>query len=222
MKQILSPVLIISLVLLAGYLLYFEPEIIGAATDTATAAVTLTVTEGIDLTGPSTNLALDQPGNMSITVDKVTNAAAGATWNVKTNSQDGWKLEFTVSTDDCLYDSSSGERFTDYTEAVATTPEVWSVSSAYEFGFNVEGTYITGGTSKWGTGTDCYEASPVIPTAKKYQGFETAAINVGTNTAETNQAGEDIIMCVAVEQETIFAPNGSYSCTVTGTATDAP
>lgn len=201
--------------LLLSIPIIFEPEVVKSATATGDAAVTLTVTEGISLTVPSTNLAMDQPGNMSTTVSTVTNAAAGASWNVKTNSQDGWKLEFNTATSDCLYASATGERFTDYTEASEGTPDAWSVTNAYEFGLNAEGTYITGGTAKWGAGTDC-----ATQTSKKYMGFNsTTVINVGTNSAETNQAGENIIMCVAAQQETVWAPSGSYSCTVTGTAT---
>jgi len=216
MKKILILIMVGGVILLAIPII-FEPVVVKSAEATGDAAVTLTVDEGISLTVPSTNLALNQPGNMSATVSTVTNAADGASWNVKTNSADGWKLEFNTATADCLYASATGERFTDYTEASTGTPDAWSVTNAYEFGFNVEGTYITGDTSKWGTGTDC-----ATQTNKKYMGFQsTSKINVGTNNSATNQSGENIIMCVAAEQDTIYAPSGSYSCTITGTATSS-
>jgi len=211
-KRILILTVAMGLILISIPII-FEPEIVSSAEATGEAAVTLTVDEGISLTVPSSNLALNQPGNMSATVNTVTNAAAGASWNVKTNSQDGWKLELNASGDNCL--TTGSESFTDYTEASTGTPDAWSVTNAYEFGFNVEGTYITSGTGKWGTGTDC-----ATQANKKYMGFEgSTKINVGTNSSETNQSGEDIIMCVAAEQDTVYAPSGSYSCTVTGTAT---
>lgn len=217
----MKKILILSMVggtILLTIPIIFEPEVVKSVTATGSAAVTLTVDEGISLTVPSTNLAMNQPGNMGTTYSKVTNATDGATWNIKTNSQDGWKLELNTSQVNCLI--AVAESFTDYTEASEGTPDAWSVSNAYEFGFNVEGTYITGGTSKWATGDACYTAGAVIPANKKYMGFNsTSAINVGTNSSETNQSGENIIMCVAVEQQTVYAPNGSYSCTITGTAT---
>ncbi len=191
---------------------YFEAGITNAASDTEEIDVTLDVTAEITLTSP---------GNISMSPDlDMTNdgsVGTGDAWNVKTSNQAGYKLELKADEDNCL--TTGSESFTDYTESTAGTPESWSVSSAYEFGFSVYGTDVSTGT--WGDYSACGSGGAGSPTTYgNYMGFSgTNNIEVATKAEETPVAGVDTVLCVAAEQEGVYAPSGSYTADITGTAT---
>lgn len=185
------------------------------ATDTI--EVNLSVTEGISITSPSDVTMLP---NLSVVQNSAT---GGATWNVKTNSGTGYKLEVAPDTDPAMQ-SSPTVYFADYTEAVTGTPENWSVSSAYEFGFSAYGTDVS--TSTWGTNTSaCNDGANGDLTwasgLRKYRGFvdDTTKIQVATRSTTTTTAGVDTTVCFAAEQNGVYAPAGSYNATITATAT---
>ncbi len=220
-KGLLSSVLVVSLLALGIYWA-FEPEIskisIGQEAWAATTAseeidVILTVTEEITLTAPS-NITMGS-GNISMSQDDV--FGTGDAWNVKTNSTAGYTLTFNSDQADCM--DSGTDQFTDYTEASTGTPDTWSVDVAnYEFGFSVYGDDVA--TAKWGNETTCGSGSTPDGTLK-WMGFtDTTAITVATSGSETATAGTDTIFCVGAEQGTnVFAPDGSYTAEITGTAT---
>jgi len=212
MAKTLSAFLLISLILSIGYV-YFEPEII-AAQDTKKIDVTLEVNPEISLTSPG-NIAM----STALTMTQNTATGTGASWNVKTINQAGYKLELKGERANIMYDGGTTEYFTDYTEATANVPETWSVTSDYEFGFSVFGTDTP--TATWGTDIDCTGASAHIPsTTLKYQGFKSVtAIQVATRDSQTDPDGIDTVMCVAAEQQGVYAPSGSYTANITGTAT---
>jgi len=215
MIKILNTFLLISLVFSIGYV-YFEPEIIAAADDTKKIDVTLSVTSEITLTSPG-NIAMSRAITMTT---RTATGGDGVSWLVKTNNQAGYKLELKGDRANIMYDGGTTEYFTDYTEATAGVPETWSVASGdYEFGFSVFGTDTP--TATWGTDSDCVEAAHVPSSTLKYQGFKSVtAIQVATRAAKTPFAGITTTMCVAAEQGTaVYAPSGSYTANVTGTAT---
>ncbi len=189
----------------------FEPMIAHAATVNDSVTVTQAVTPGISITAPS-----------DITMTAITtsqNSAVGnATWTVTTNNQAGYKLELNASATPALAQVSPAESFADYTEGTPGTPETWSVTNAYEFGFSGYGTDISSVT--WGTDTDCINTADVPSATLKWRGFTgTTKIQVATKATETSTSGVASTMCVATQQQTLFAPSGSYTATITATAT---
>ncbi|MDP3093703.1 MAG: hypothetical protein Q8N16_02970 [bacterium] len=215
MKKTLSFILALGLLLPIAFMM-FEPEIADAVAASGEVDVTLTVTEELTLTVP-TGAGLVMTA-MTMTTTTSYNPAAGADWTVKTNSQDGWKLELKGDNANILAQASPAEAFTDYTEVTANTPETWSVAAgAYEFGFNVDGDGVD--TAVWGAGTSC-----ATGTDKKYQGFKgVTAIEVSDDATETSTTGALVSLCVKAEEgSSVYAPNGSYIADVTGTATSTP
>ena len=210
MKKIIFLSAIVTLISV-GTFTYFEPEIISAAVDSDEIDVTLTVTSEITLTSPG-NIAMSP----ALTMTQNTSIGTGTAWTVATNNAAGYKLE--LKSDEVNALKSASDAFTDYTAAVTTTPETWSVTSAYEFGFSVFGTDAP--TATWGTDTDCIAAAGVPSAALKYRGFaSTTQIQVATKATETAVAGVATTLCVAAEQNAVFAPSGAYTADVTGTAT---
>ncbi len=178
-----------------GLIVYpaLEPAITDAANTADDVLVNLSVAPTISLNSP-TDVSMG-------TITGTGNVTGSTTWTVTTNNSSGWKLE--VATDQANTMHSGSDVFTDYTEAVEGTPETWSIaSSASEFGFGATGTYIE---SKFGTG--------------KYMGFNsTAKEQVSHGSAET--AGDDTTVIFKAEVGSAKSqPSGSYSATVTATAT---
>lgn len=171
----------------------------------------------LSLTVPVSGLTVNQPANMSISVNQVTNATGGAVWNVKTDSPAGYTFSFKVNQDNCLRDESysPAEYFDDYSEASLGTPDAWLVdSNKYEFGFSVFGNDAPDGT--WGTGSSC--TSPASNNLL-YRGFDsTNNIQVASSSIRTGTSGTDTVLCAAAEQKDVYAPNGTYTANITATA----
>lgn len=179
-----------------------EPTKVIAVTDEV--VVTQTVTSGITISAPSdiTMTAL------TLTQDTAVGSAA---WTVITNNQAGYTLTVKASAAPALVDATAGEDFADYT---SSGKETWSVSSAYEFGWSAYGSDVTG----HGSDTDCIEGADVPSTGLLWEAFTVAEIQMASSTSATNQTGTATTMCVATEQDTIFAPSGTYYATTTATA----
>lgn len=166
----------------------------------------------ISLTVPTTGLTINQPNNMNITTNQVTNAATGAVWAVETNAAAGYTLSFSAGQANCLRIDAS-TYFTDYSESSEGTPEAWSAdSSSYQFGFSVFGNDAPDGT--WGTGSSC--TSPASNNLK-YLGFDSTN-NIQVASSASSTSGTNTALCAAAEQKDVFAPNGSYTATITATA----
>jgi len=201
--------------LILGFVLYgyatFEPAKVVAAEATDDVIINQTVTSGITISSPA-DITLTA---LSLTQDTAVGSAA---WTVITNNQAGYALTVKASAAPALVDSGTSESFTDYTEATPGTKETWSVSGAYEFGWSAYGADVSTGT--YGTDTDCIAAADVPSAVLKWEGFNgTTAIQMATNTSETSQAGVTSNICVATEQDIVFAPSGTYVATITATAT---
>jgi hypothetical protein len=211
---ITSTLIILTLFVLGGYS-FFEPLEIGAVSDSATTTVTLIVVEEISLTAPS-----DITMTPNITASQNSSIGTGNAWNVKTNAQAGYTLALKDDGSPALQDATTSETFSD----ASTTPSTWGFSAGQScdgstlcFGFSVYGNDVA--TTTWGTGSDC--GSGGTPSATlNYSGFNgTTDINVATSSAETSTSGTDTVLCVAAQQNGVYAPSGHYQTTITGTAT---
>ncbi len=177
-----------------------------AATATDTVIVTQVVDAGISISSPAditmTNLSTSQ------------NSAVGSTtWVVTTNNALGYTLSLNASQYDALQ-TASGTKFTDL---ASTTPAAWSVSNAYKFGFSVIGPNVN--TGIFGTDTNCINGADVPSATLLWRGFaSTTPIAVSSSTAVTETTGTSTTMCVATEQNGVFAPSGTYTATITATA----
>ncbi len=187
-----------------------EPMVANAVTDDV--VVSLTVNTEISITSPADTTLLPAMGITS------NSAIASSTWNVKTNDAAGYILYIkNASTTQALKGiPSSIGNFADYTETVANTPDTWAVdASTYQFGYSVRGTDVNTGT--YGTDTTCGAAG--TPSANlKFRSASTTNIQAATRTSTTTTAGIDTIACWAAGQNGVYAPGGSYSATLTATA----
>ncbi len=208
-KRIVS-LSLVSLLSLQLVYAVFEPSIAEAVTDTV--LVNQTVTSGISISAP---------GDITMTALSTSqNTAVGsATWTVTTNNAAGYSLTLFAGAAPAMVRSGGGGNIIDYTPAVAETPETWSVSAAAEFGFSARGTDVPTGT--WGTDADCIAGADVPSTALKWRDFDLtgSADQIATAAAPTGTSGTASTMCVATEQAGIFAASGSYTATITATAT---
>lgn len=187
---------------------YLEAESIFAATAADSAVVTLGVITEVSITSPADT-------SMSTNIGVTSNSAiATTTWNVKTNNSAGYSLTLAASTNPAM--QSGGNRIEDYSTTTATS--LWSVASGQaKFGFSVYGTDVS--TATWGTaGTQC-GATSTPSTTLKYSGFYTTATTTATRSSTTTFAGIDTTVCYAVQQNNYYIPSGTYTATITATAT---
>ena len=182
----------------------FEPSVAGAVTDNV--VVTQSVTTGITISSPAdiTMTALSTTQN---------SAVGSAAWTVTTNDQAGYTLSVATTQYDALRDGGTGRYFTDFASSSHTT---WSVSNAYKFGMSARGSHTTG----FGSDADCIAGADVPSATLLWTGFKsTTGIQVASSTSETGTSGTATTMCIATEQNGTFAPSGSYTATITATAT---
>ena len=209
-KKIIGIVGVSLLLMQVFYVYSIEPRVAVAATATDNVIVTLTVDSGISITTPSD---VTMAPNISMSAN---GSIGSATWNVKTNHATGYTLAVKASASPALVSGSNS--FADYTEAVNATPDVWSVpSGSKEFGYSAFGTDTS--TTTWGTGASCGSAGAPTGTAK-YAGFETTDLTIATRNTVTTPSGIDTTLCLAAEQDTIYAASGVYTATITATATE--
>ncbi len=208
-KKILSVSLISFLSLQVAYVSLVEPEIAVAATAPYSLVVTLNVDAGISISNGADvtmapNLATGTPGSIG-----------SSSWTVITNSNAGYKIDVKAQTSPAL--KSGSNTIEDYTETSAGVPEVWSVpSGSKEFGYSAYGTGVDTGT--WGTGAGCGSSGTPLGTMK-YVGFSTTDKTIISTSAPTAYAGTVTNICFAAEQDTTYASPGTYTPTITATAT---
>ncbi len=143
------------------------------------------------------------------------NSSVGSTtWNVATSNTTGYLLNVRSLTSPALVDSSTGESFADYTESSPGVKEQWSVSNAYEFGFSAFGDDVSG----YGTDTDCSSGADVPSATLLWEGFSTSNIEMASSSLPTPSSGTDSTLCVATEQDSVFAPSGNYTTVIVATA----
>ena len=166
----------------------------GAATDSI--HVTVDVVPSISIDSPSDVALLPN-------IQETGSATGSATWNVKTNNINGWKLEVSAAASPAM--TSGADSFADYTESAPGIPEAWSIaSSASEFGFSASGSYADAAFS-----------------GSKYLGFNgNNRIQVAHRNSQASGSGDDTAVNFQAEVGSGHnQPNGTYSATVTATAT---
>lgn len=207
MKNNLNKKLVVSfLILFLVVQFYSLAEYAFAVTDNV--VVTLNVDSGISI---SNGADVTMAPNIGVAAH---GSIGSSTWTVITNAALGYTLAVKASAAPALV--SGVNSFADYTEAVAGTPEVWSVASgAKEFGYSAFGTDTN--TTTWGTGASCGAAGAPTGTAK-YVGFLITDKTIATRATTTPFAGVDTTICFAAQQNNIFAAAGVYTATITGTA----
>lgn len=187
--------LIISSVFFFSYLESIGGLVAGEATNSVT--VSVEVVSSVSINSPDDVVLLPN-------IEETGSAAGNATWNVKTNDPDGWKLEVNASEAPAL--NSGGDSFDDYSELVAGTPDSWSVAAIdSEFGFNSSGSYAEAGFS-----------------GSKYLGFDgTNRIQVAHRDAASDGTGDDTTINFQAEVGSSHnQPLGTYLATVTATASN--
>jgi len=184
-------------------------EAVETASDQVT--VTLDVTTGITI-----SVAAPDPVVMAPNIGIASDGSIGSSsWTVRTNALLGYTLAIKASTAPALV--SGANSFADYTEASSGVPEVWSVASgAKEFGYSAYGTDTD--TAVWGTAASCGVAG-VPDSAQKYVGTKITDKTVATRAVVTPTTGIATTVCFAAQQNAVFAPSGTYTATITATAT---
>lgn len=209
MKKILSATFISLFLIQVLYVFIFETTIVSAATASDNIVVTLNVDAGITI---SDGAAVTMSPNLGTSVN---GSIGSSSWLVKTNNTTGYKLDVKASASPALV--SGGNSFADYTETSIGVPETWSVPlSAKEFGYSAYGNDTL--TATWGTGAGCGSSGAPLGTMK-YVGFKTTDKTIATTGVPTPYAGTTTNICFAVEQDTVYAPSGTYTATITATAT---
>jgi hypothetical protein len=205
-KKILRISVITLLCLSQAYVLA-EPAVALTANDNV--VVTLNVDEGITISdGANVTMAPNIGAGVNSSI-------GSSSWTVITNSANGYELEVKASASPALV--SGGNSFADYTEATPGTPEVWSVgSSSKEFGYSAYGTDTS--TSTWGTSASCGSSGSPAG-SQKYVGFSTTDKQIATRASVTPTSGIATTICFAAAQNGVFAPAGTYTATITATAT---
>ncbi len=210
LTTILKTSFLATLILAFGFM-YLEPGFADAASATDSVVVTLTVDAGISITSPADTY-------MSTSLGVSTNSAvATTTWNVKTNNALGYTLTVAASTNPAMR-VSAAQIISDF--ATTTAPELWSTipNGRAEFGYSAYGTDVSTGT--YGTGSSCSAATSTPSTTLKYRGFTTSASpNIATRSSTTTPSGVDTVLCYAVEQKGVYIASGTYTATITATAT---
>ncbi len=159
-------------------------------------------------------ISISAPADINMTPLTVTQktSVGTASWSVITNSPAGYNLSLSASTNPAMK-GTGGRQFTDQ----GTTPATWSVSNAYKFGFSLYGPDIA--TATYGTDTDCINTANVPSATLKWRGFTgTTSIQIVNRSTYVLDPGSATTMCVATEQNGVFAPSDTYTATITATA----
>lgn len=208
-KKVLS-ISLISLLSFSALYVVVEPVVVSALTATDSIVVTLTVDSGITI---STGSDVTMSPNLGVTSDTSTGSSS---WIVKTNHATGYTLGVKASTSPAL--ASGSNSFADYTEATAGTPDLWTLATgAKEFGYSAYGDDVPDAT--WGTGSSCGSGA-TIPTDLKYVGTKITDKVIATRNSVTPTAGITTNICFAAAQKDVYAPSGTYTATITATATE--
>jgi hypothetical protein len=209
-KKILASTLIASCGMYFAFATIIEPYFLNAQSAADEAVVSLTVDTGISITSPADT-------TMTPNLGVAQNSSVGTTtWVVTTNALNGYNLQIKASSSPAMkHTASSTISFANYTEAVAGTPETWSVDGGtYQFGYSAFGGDVL---TAFGTGTNCGASG--VPTATlNYRHASTSNITTANRTGVTTTSGATTTVCYAAGQNGVFAPSGTYNATITATA----
>lgn len=212
-KKILRKVFAIVLMLVIIFQIYLYTEkSVNAVSVTDGVQVTLTVDTGITISNGADSIMTP---NIGVASD---GSIGSSSWIVRTNNTAGYTLAVKADAAPALrVIATPTNNFADYTEAVAGTPEVWSIASgAKEFGYSVYGTDTNSTT--WGTAATC-GVGGIPDVAQKYVGFLTTDKIIAQKATVTPTIGIATTICFAAAQNAVYAASGSYVSNITATAT---
>lgn len=217
MKKKIGIIVALFALALIGYYSFFAS---GAATDTI--VVNATVTSGISITAVSTPVSLG-----SIDGFNGGSGSVDASWTVKTNNKNGYKLE--LSKNHLLWidpAGGAGKQFNDYISSGDPTYD-WSVANdEVKFGFAIK-TLPSGATAAQrylNDGVDCNQVAGSFTTVKCWDTVpDTTPIQIASKSAKTTGAGDTTTINLQAQIGTPVSGNylesDSYTTTVTATAT---
>lgn len=213
-KKIISTSVLTILFLQMSYFI-IEPTISDATSVTDNVIVTLNVTSGVTISnGADTTMT----PNIGVVSDR---SIASSSWSVATNSATGYTLAVKASTVQALKNASV-DSFLDYTEGTPGTPDLWGgvAVGTKEFGFSAYGTDTLPGT--WGSYSTCGNVgSGAVDVAAKYRGFSLSDATIASRATVTPNSGITTNICFAAQQNGVYAASGTYTATITATATAA-
>ncbi len=204
---------LISLFFVQMVYISFEPTIVTATAVNDDVIVTLNVTSGVTISNGSDTTMTP---NIGIASDR---SIGSSSWVVATNSATGYTLAVKASTTPALKNGSV-DNFVDYTEATPGTADAWGgvASGTKEFGYSAYGTDVPTGT--WGTQSNCGNTGTGVPDVLgKYRGFSTSDVVIASRAGVTPSAGITSNICFAAQQNAVYAASGTYTATITATAT---
>lgn len=216
----------ISLILVQMFYLVIEPTVALATAVTSNVVVTLNVTSGVSISNTTSNVATMTP-NISVGQHK---SIGKSSWTVATNSATGYTLALKATGPLPALKNGAVDSFADYSPATLNTPELWSVASGTkEFGYSVYSVLPSTNTpvsdvpsATWGTNTTttCGNAGTgVTDGTLKYRDFTTTDVQVGSRATVTPFTGIETIVCFGAEESAVYAAAGTYTATITATAT---
>ncbi len=167
-------------------------------------------------------LSISSANDISMTALSLTqkSSVGDTSWTINTDNIAGYSaVVFATVSDVCLdrdgegatdalCDITTSESFAD----ISVSKHLWNVSNEYAFGWSAYGDDVSG----HGVDTDCVAIANVPSDTLLWQGFHsTTAYQIASSTMRTSPSGSSITMCVATEQDTVFAPSGTYTATTT-------
>jgi len=191
---------------------------VGTGTTTSTTYVTLAGYQQMQ----ETHLSVSVGSDIVMTPLTLTQSSGvgSTTWTIITDNVAGYSATVYVTVSDACVDldgggavdalcnTGDGDSFRD----ISTTKHTWDVDNEYSFGWSAHGDDVTG----FGTDTDCVAEVNVPSAGLLWQGFHGAtAYQIASSATRTSPTGVATIMCVASEQDTVFAPSGTYYATTT-------
>lgn len=219
LKKTLGLTLIIIL-FVSGFFAFVEPGVTQAASDTKTVVVNLVVGTGISLT--LDNTTTNMTGGLGLSGNT---AVATSTFTVATNNVIGYTLTVQASSTAPAMQMASSTPIPDG----PTTPFLYGTGAPfvppnqYAFGFSAYSTTADVNTTTYGTGaTGCSNgtASSTPSATLKYRGFAAnSPITIAQNGSTTTPAGNPTVVCFLAAQNNSYVPSGSYTATITATAT---
>ncbi len=197
----------------------------GICSFTTTHATTYTVNGDGTITGETninTNLPIESTISLSCpdSLDLTSITGTGqstidtsneATCNIATNNSNGYKLEWQASSNNMQ--NSNSDTISSYTPITPNAPEPWLIdNTASEWGARLKSTSTDNDTSTWGL-SDGYDGNWLnIDNSTPFE--------IIRRTEETDQSGSDEIIQFGAEVgSNKFQPSGTYTTTVTMTAT---
>jgi len=185
MKKVLSLVVIISLIVMVGFMV-LEPQSVKSAEDAinvevdATSEISISVASDVDM------------GSIAGMAGGV--ATGETTWTVKTNENAGFAMTLKADADPALDGNTQGDTFVDYTPANAGTPDYnWvQTNNAAEFGFTIEPATDADTVQLFlDNETDACDTGSTNTADKCWFDFDgTNEISVISRSTETDYAGE--------------------------------